>query len=309
LPQAVHDAADGVPRRSSDIPPDGLGFSSAYWHRFSMRYGIGVLENDAQDDGFAQSVELTSELVALPGFLRPGRYRVSFDEGNFTEARVRALIGDGGIDEVDLLVNAVHVGRYSQDFSARGGSATMFGMAAALRYFDSWLLDRRDGFAFAHLPGPVMGTWHRWGDLWLETRIEGHLDFSAVRPLAFPDWSLRFGSEGQKGVLIKQGYSYGGCASSQARARLAYEGVSLGGFATAARCHSIQGLDRFQSDVTRDIASIDDVVELGASATVKPSAPIEMRAQFEQLRRRGQMGGVEVQRWDDFLSLTLGYLF
>ena len=309
LPQTLHAAVDGVPDRRTGIPPDRLGGSSAYWHRFTLGYGVAALHDDLDRKGFVHAVSAGADLIALPGFLRPGKYQLFFDEGNFTGGKLRVLFDAAGLVEVDAKVSATLLGHYSQQLDARSGGARSIGLKSALRYFDSWRLDRRDGFAFAHLPGPVLALWQRFRGFEFEASAEGHIDFAALRPLAYPAWRAEFGNDGLKTVLLKQGYSYDWCGSTQAQFRIAHQGIKLGGDANLARCRSIQGLDRFQPAVTRDIATTDDVVELRAFAAVEPPAPLELRLEFEQLRRRGSMANVETRRRDDYLGIGLDYVF
>jgi hypothetical protein len=309
LPQTIHAAIDGVPDRRTGIPPDRLGASSAYWHRFTLGYGVAALHDDLDRSGLAHALSAGAELTALPGFLRPGKYGLFFDEGNFTAAGLRILLDGAGLVEVDAKVSATLLGLYSQRFGAGSGRARLLGLKSALRYFDSWRLDRRDGFAFAHFPGPVLGVWQRWNDLELEAEAEAHVDFAALRPLAYPAWRAKFGSDGVKTVLLKQGYAYDWCGSTQGQFRIAHQGFKLGGDANLARCRSIQGLDRFQSAVTRDIAMTDDVVELRAYAAIEPPAPLELRVQYEQLRRRGSMASVETRRQQEYVGIALDYVF
>jgi len=76
VPQGIHSAMDGT-----DAPlgaRDALGYSAAYWHRFSVGYGIADVANDRGDHGTLRDLLFEAKLVAMPGFLRPGRFSVDF---------------------------------------------------------------------------------------------------------------------------------------------------------------------------------------------------------------------------------------
>src|SRR5690606_24844564 len=117
LPRFVHDAID------RDAPPpdvgaDSLGFSAAFGHAFRVAYQPAWISNDAGASGVLHRAALDGEIVAMPGFLRPGSFGTGFDEANFTELHVRLGWGDHGTDEVDVTSNVTLAGHYEQSFAA-----------------------------------------------------------------------------------------------------------------------------------------------------------------------------------------------
>jgi hypothetical protein len=309
LPQYVHDAIDGRKLPTRDLPPDSLGFSSAYWHRFGLGYTLLSFENDAESSGVAHALSVSGQLVALPGHLRPGRFSLFFDEGNFTEASLYLSFHGPGLAEADARASAVLLGHYGQDMDLRRGHAGFIGIDSSMRYYDSWRLGRRDHFAIAHLPGPRGALWVRSGQWLARAGLEAHVDFAAVRPLAFPRWSERFGNDGVKTVLIKEGYSFAWGGSTRARLDVTHGAFGSGGAASLGRYRSIQGIDRHQEQVTRDVATTDDIVELDVWGGVRPTPAVELRLEANWLTRRGSMGPVEDSRWDRRVGLSLSHVF
>lgn len=308
LPHWLHsDVTPPVP--TTGLPPDALGFSSAYWHVFGAGYGLASLHNEARDSALAHLLELRGELVAMPGFLRPGHFAFGFDEGNFTRARLRLMLGESGLDEADAFVSTVFFGYYDQDFDQVGGSAKMIGVASSLRFYESYRLGRRDGFAFVHFPGPAAGLWAKAGELLAFLRAEGSVDFGAIRPLGYTVWERERGSDGVKSVLAKRGYAYVFCGSSRGEIGASIGPFTAGGSVGYALCRSLQGLDRRQEQVVYDVPSTDSVLELGGYAGLKDIGPFELRVEAEELRRSGSMGSSSEKRRERLTSAVVEYVF
>jgi len=308
LPHKIHEWIDG-PRPRTTLPPDSLGFSSAYWHRFSASYGFGEIDNDAFASSPAHSIGLEAKIAAVPGFLRPGHVRFGFDEANFTEGRLRLLYDTDGLAEVDARVSATLFGYLTQEFTGRAGSAALVGLDTGLRYYDSWRLDRRDGFAFVHLPGPLFGIWSRRGSARLKAQIGASFDFGAIRPLGFGSWEERFDEDGLRSVLTRRGYTYAFCGSSRARVAAHNRLFGVGANANAAWCRSIQGIDRFENKADADVTSVDTLVELDAWAAFRPPGPVELRFELDHKLRRGWMGRISAENWDRRAGAVLAYVF
>jgi hypothetical protein len=308
LPHKLHADVRRSPPTTA-LPPDALGFASAYWHRFALSYGLCALQNDALASGTVHSIGLGAELVAMPGFLRPGRFETGFEQGNFTESRLRVLLNEDGLAEADARVSAVLLGYYAQDFVASDGAGKLIGVGTELRYYESWRLGRRDGFAFVHLPGPVAGTFARSGALTARARAAGSVDFAAIHPVAFESWRRSFGTSGLKSVLVNQGYVYAFCGSTRNRMAIGLGPFELGGDANFAICRSLQGLDRVQAEVSREVPSTDLVLELDAHMAARGLGPFELRLELEELRRAGSMGQIDAERSDRRAAGVIEYVF
>ncbi len=309
LPEQLHLWVDGAPRPHQAHVKDSLGFSSAYVHRFTVGLFGGVFENDERTSGLMWGGKLAAELVALPGHLRPGKFSLFFDEGNFTEASLAARFDRDGLAEVDLMSSATLLGHYAQAIDAWGGSAYYVGAASALRYYDAWRLGRRDHFAIVHLPGPKGSYWQKQGDLLLRARAAAHPDFAAIRPLAFNSFREQFGSAGVKSVLARRGYSFAWGGSAFLELEATRFPLSAGGQLRVGRYRSIQGLDREQASVTRDLPTVDTVVEAGGWFGVQPAPGFALKLELSELYREGSMAEFEEQRYDRTLELGLWHVF
>jgi hypothetical protein len=313
FPRYVHDCWDGVTRKSP-LPPDNLGFSSAYWHRFGLLGGVAGVDNDESSSELVQDLVVEAELVRMPGFLRPGEFDVGFDQGNFVDMRARFSF-DPELVDADVRFSADIAGYYQQSFEVApggiSGAAWSSGLNTGLRITRRRLLGREDELAVAHLFGPSLRGWVGSGGLMARASAAVHADFAGVRSLAFDEWSTRFNDDNVKSVLRNHNYYFAAGASGSASAALEYEGTELAMNAEYGRYESIEGLDREQdTTVTRDIHSSDRVLDLAASlGHTIPDAPVHIRVGVEQTKRWSSMAPVDVERWDRRASVALGLRF
>jgi hypothetical protein len=211
-PQGINSAMEGT-----DAPlgtRDALGYSAAYWHKFSVGYGIADVANDRGAQGTVHDLLFDAKLVAMPGFLQPGRFSINFDQGNFTEARLRTSIANGLLQDVDLWFGSNLVGHYRQNYTgspnALVGSGAMLAASVDMRYVDRWLLNRRDQFAMFHFLGPSGKVWFGLGGgLMAQAEARLHLDFAGVTSPAYKQLVAQHGPEGTKTVLQLQDYYQG----------------------------------------------------------------------------------------------------
>jgi hypothetical protein len=312
VPQGIHRSLNG----DDEAPPstsDALGYSSAYWHRFGVSYGLAEVSNDAGSHGTVNDLVFDSRLVAMPGFLRPGHFSVDFQQGNFTEARLRTSIARGLLQDVDLFIGADLVGHYQQNYSGTPeslrGSAWMLAASMDMRYVDRWVLDRRDQFAAFHFLGPSAKLWLALGG-GLVAKAEGrlHIDLVGMRSPAYEQLASQYGTEGTKSVLQLQDYYQGMGGSGKIGMAVGFQGLELGGRAAYGTYRSVDGLDRYESP--RDATNFDQISELGASLEYAPPvAPIALRTEWGQYVHASSMGPISVRVRDRRLSTGVGFVF
>ena len=310
-PQGIHSAMDGT-----DAPlgtRDALGYSAAYWHRFSVSYGVADVANERGDRGTLYDLLFDAKLVAMPGFLQPGQFSIHFNQGNFTEARLRTSLAAGLLKDVDLWFGSDLVGYYRQDYTgspqALVGSGAMIAASVDMRYVDRWLLNRRDQFAMFHFLGPSGKVWFGLGG-GLMAQAEGrlHLDVAGVTSPAYWQLVAERGAEGTKTVLQLQNYYQGVGASGRTSASLSLAGFELGGHARYGMYRSVDGLDRYATPL--DVANTDQIIELGvALAFSPPTAPLSLRIGWESIEHRSQMGPYAISLWDRRAAASAAILF
>jgi Domain of unknown function (DUF3943) len=305
LPEAIHHPLDGV-ESAPPATPDALGYSSAYWHRFGLGFGAASVTNDSGARAEVYDLVFDVDLVAMPGFLRPGTFGVAFHQGNFTEGHLRTSVNGGLLKDADLRIAANLVGHYAQDWQgAEGtlrGSASMLAASVEMRYVDRWLLGRRDQFSIFHFLGPSAKAWlSPGGGLMAKTEGRLHLDLAGIRSPAYEKLAREEGSVGTKSVLQLQNYYQGLGASGRLSGSLGFAGVEMGGYVAYGTYRSIDGLDRYYSP--RDATNTDQILELGVGAKFEPpSEPLMLRIGWDEIQHRSAMGSVSVPFVDRRIS-------
>jgi hypothetical protein len=296
------------------MPADSLGFSSFYTHRFALLLGLGSETNEEAHHGQSVDFRAEAELMAVPGFLRPGRFGFTFDDGNFTEARAHISGGHGLGLSVDIFFDANLAGHYGQDIAMidghRYGRAAMFAVDSSMKFSERRLGDRYDAYAMADLIGPAFKLWWLYDDF--VARFEGATqpDFASIYSLAFPQWAAQFGTEGVKSVLKEQGYYYAYGWSGRLRGTLAYRGFELGSRAFYGTYGSIDRWDRFQERVTRDQHLTDQITELeGWIGYNTRGIPLHTRLYVEHFGHHSTMEPYSVGQWDRRFGILIGAQF
>lgn len=313
FPRYIHNRLDGE-RLPPALPADNLGFSTAYSHRFDLGYGFAAADNDQGRSGLEHDVKFDARIVSMPGFLRPGRFSTDFGNGNFTDMRTRLGFDSSGWADLDLYFEADLAGYYSQDIqpaaSGVSGDASMYAVASAVRVIDSWSLGRDDTLALAHLIGPSAKWWFAAGGALLRLDASVSIDFAGVRSLPYREWEKLFGSAGTKTVLQKHSYYFAIGTSGRVGARLSHGGLDLGGRGGVGLYDSLDGADREQQTVYRDLHNRDQMVEGEAwVGYTPPRTPVHLGLHGWQMWRHSQMAPLSESRWDRRLAIELGFRF
>ncbi len=297
LPEALHHPLDGV-KSAPESTPDALGYSSAYWHRIGLGFGVADVSNDRGDRGTVYDLLFDVDLVAMPGFLRPGAFGVDFHQGNFTEGHLRTSVARGLLKDVDLRIASNLVGHYGQSWTgtegALVGSGSMLAASVEMRYVDRWVLQRRDQFSVFHFLGPSFKGWFSGGGGFMAKADGGmHLDFAGIRSPAYQELVSETGGVGTKSVLQLQDYYQGLGVSGRVAGSVGYAGIEIGSYAAYGAYRSVDGLDRYYTP--RDASNTDQIVELGVYGRFAPRAqPLSLRVGWDELQHRSQMGDVSV---------------
>lgn len=295
------------------LPPDRLGFSSAYWHRFRVGYEGASVSTDTGDD-FLNGFQVDGELVSMVGFLRPGRFHKVFVHDNFTEAHFRVGFTPQGHTDVQFRTSGTLVGWYGQDLRvARHGIAghgAMFGLASGLRYVERTYAHSRDMFASASLFGASGGLWLGFGDLKLRALADVHYDFGAAQSLSFVQYKREHPTEQLKSVLEIQGYDYGVGPSGRVRAEASVSGFTLGGYFDYGMLRAIGGLDRWENRNPHETYGRDTVLEYGASVRYEHDRiPFYVGAALDYTVRTSTLDGITTDRFDRRVGGSAGLSF
>ncbi len=178
-------------------PTDALGLSADIWHRFRFSYGAGAgdvaVDEVLGEDETLQMHELRFDgtLFAMPGFLRPGRFRKFFREGNKAELLFR-FTGTGDGTGTELLTDTLLLGVHTQDIPEHGvGRALTIGTNLSYHYRRENFGDWEDRLGIVHLPG-VAADGYLVGQRW-RLRLYGRFngDFAGIHGTSYPQLGAR----------------------------------------------------------------------------------------------------------------------
>jgi hypothetical protein len=312
-PRALHPRSVDPDRTGGGMPRDSLRLSSAYAHRFRLGYeGSGVHATGAGGATLHTAVA-GGELVAMAGFLRPGRFSKVFASDNFTELHGRVSFSEGSLAEVDMRGAGTLVGAYGQDFRAGAGGPVghgeMAGLSAGIRFVERSYAGEHDLFSSVHLFGASGGFWLGMGLLRARVLTEARYDFAAVNSLAFDEFRARHPNIRVKSVLEEQGYQFALGPSFRLRMELSMAPVSIGGSVEDSRYHVVGALDRRQ-EVIEDVDASEGVLEYGAFLAVAPvELPLFVRGSADFTVRRSSLGDVVARRRDERFGVAGGLEF
>ena len=299
FPRTLHAQLDDADQPPS-LPADELGFSSAFWHRFRIDLDVASLGNDAGGSAIVTGPTLEAEIVAVPGYLRPGDLELIFGNGNFTRARLSMRFDERGFEDIDLYVATILAGWFRQDLERGSGDAlrgysAAVGAEVAYRYRQHWRLERTDEHAIVHLLGPAADVRLPLGFAWLRARAAAHVDFAGVHSLAFEE--LDADGRVVKSLLPYRGYYYGVGGSAELELSIDVPGATLGGTLFYGGWDSVEGLDRRQELVTDDVSSDDRILEYRLWLSLGPPRGVfRLRVGIAELVHDSDMGDRSVTR-------------
>jgi hypothetical protein len=293
------------------MPPDNLGFSSYFWHRFFIGGSATLLTNDLDRQNWLYGWRIEADLASIPGFLRPGRFVLPFHEGEFNTFRFAGALGSHNDQTWDVDYIANLAGRYEQNISRGGvGYATMLAVQTAYDFADRYRLGRHEAWALAHIIGPAARVWGVYHDLVANLEVAVSPDFTVIQSQVWPDWAAQFGPEGQKTELQAHGYYFAYGVTPRLRGAIEYHGIELAGRYKYGWYESIDCCDRFQENVTRNTHNSDRISEVEAWLQVKiPSTPLAVQARTLHTYHSSRIPPLSVSTWDHQYGAVVGLVF
>jgi hypothetical protein len=307
FPVWVHDKLDG---RSADPSPpkDRLGFSSAYHHRFTLDLQNAWLDDAAERQGQTRGVRLTAQLASLPGFLAPETFARPFARGDFTEALLELEFDGGGLQNVDVGFDAVLAGYYAQWASPRV-MGLIAGVGTGLEFVDRNSIGYGDQYALAHFVGPSLAFFRKGETVSWTVASRFYGDFAPIRSLAWPRVHAADPNAVYKSSL-ERAYQYNLGFSNRSYAELRLHALLVSGEYNWGRYQSIEGLDRFQEQITRDLQGTEALDERRFVVALEPpGAPIRAYAGIERSSHVSHLGGFSGARLERRFIAGMGVTF
>lgn len=307
LPVFARDRLDGI-RPDPSAPPDRLGFSSAYHHRFTTDFQQLWLDDAAEQAQVIRGLSLGATLSSLPGFGKPEAIDTAFAQGNFTEGYLDLGFDGSGLREAELRVAAVLAGYYTQRANP-GVTGLLVGLGTGLEFVDRDTLGRRDQLGILHFVGPALNLLVKRGSLELTLAGRAYGDFGAIRSMAWPAVRAAAPDAVFKSTL-QQAYQYHLGASSRVSAELRAGAARLALEHAYGVYHSIDGLDRFREDITHPIEGTETLEERRASLAIEPvSSIVRFHLGVERLSHASELGGFRGGKLERRLLLGAGFAF
>jgi hypothetical protein len=309
LPSAVHNRIDRRSGLRAGTTADGLGFSSDIWHRFELSAG-SVHAQPRGDAGtgsvVAPDLRASTELVAVPGFLRAGYSGRTFGQANLTSLKFKLAIAPDVV-AVDLDSDTFLAGLLTQAIDERGGSATVIGIDLGFRFRHERFGGFTERLGQLHFPGLGIDQYVIGRAFWVRARARLNADFAGVHAAAYPAYLAMHEDEVDKAILRKQGYYYAWGASTRLDLELHTRYVTAGVAFRYARYDSQEGLDRAQEDVTDDVDARDRMLDAEAWLRISPTAGrLYFEARASDLQREGRVGDQTSDQSLRRFSLALG---
>jgi len=264
------------------------------------------------DTGSYANVGLRSRLALAPGYTAPGAESRRGWEVLSSSFNIAADLDGGEVRELDVFSGAVIYGRLERGVGEDSrGSASLLGLGSAFTLFRKTpVVDSepvrvgreiqlplteprgfRDKYAIVHLFGPVYeGCW-RGATIGVAWVLEAYPDFALVNAYALNDYSADNAIDGVKTTLLEEGYYYGYGASAKARIAVTAGPVTIGAAASVHYHESIEGLDRFEDDLSGDVHAADTWYRFDVTLGVPiPRTPLAVEASARWSHRRGDIG-------------------
>ncbi len=301
---------------------------------YGVTLSLGAATTDsryASDTGGFTAVGLRSRFALAPGFTSPGtESRRGWDVLSST-ANFSADFGDGKTRELDIFSRAVFYGQLDRGVGEDSrGSASILGFGSAFTLFrkapvtayDSGEVkvrqgydlqleeprDFRDKYTIIHLFGPVYEGYWRGETLGVSWALEAYPDFAMVNAYALNAYSAGHDIAGAKTTLLYYGYYYGYGASVMARLDATAGPVAIGAAGSLHYHESIEGLDRFEDELTGDVRASDAWYRLDVNFGVPiPGTPVAVEATARWSSRRGTIGDTVARGTESRYSLGITY--
>jgi hypothetical protein len=319
--------------------PGARDYAQPGWHDFSLFLGARRLARAGQPAETGLHFGFHTRLLMLPEYGQPGDLRRALKDTYFSGISLDYTTRNGRADETNFSTAAVTWGYFRQKIDgSSGGYSLTVGLGSSFEYFKKRPLETYDSdpvpvkqgydlhfetprnftdkLALVHLAGPVLDwTVFRPG-LRLRTVAGAYFDFGLINSYALNAYSELHHTipgdtiEGMKTTISYYGYYYafGGTLSGQTN--LEWGNFRAQALASFGAWSSVDGLDRFQNEVTNN-AHLDDNrcrFLLGAGWKV-PRTSFELFVRYEGIHRWGRLLETRVQSLEKRLFAGVEFSF
>ena len=304
------------------------------WHSFRLFLGQ---RNMPASSGVGLQTDFIAgfhtQIIHLPDYGKPGKTRRRVMDTLASSLDVDFAFLHGRIEEVNFSTRVVGLGYFKQDIDANSrGYAYYFGLGSAftlfkkksVAFYDSSSIPVKQGFdlhleeprefrdklSVVHIMGPAFDYTKFSPASRLRLVLDATLDFGLINSYALNKYSIGRDLTGVKTTLLYYGYYYGIGTTFSSELTYSIHSLEFNGFVRYQAYGSVDGLDRFQKEVTDDFHLTDTrlTYRIGAALRI-PGTPVELYGSYEGIDRRGVIKDTRHGNLENQYTLFMSYKF
>jgi hypothetical protein len=304
------------------------------WHSF--RFFLGQRNMPASSGVGLQTDFIAgfhTQIIHLPDYGKPGKTRRMVMDTLASDLDVDFAFLHGRIEEANFSTRVVGLGYFKQDINADfRGYAYYFGLGSAftlfkkksVAFYDSSSIpvkqdfdlhleeprEFRDKLSIVHILGPAFDYTKFSPASRLRLVLDATLDFGLINSYALNKYSIGRDLTGVKTTLLYYGYYYGLGTTLSSGLTYKIHGLEFNGFLRYQAYGSVDGLDRFQNEVTDDFHLTDTRLTYRIGAALRlPGTPVELYGSYEGIDRRGVIKDIRHGSLEKRYTLFMSYKF
>lgn len=246
---------------------DRFGFRDDIWHQFELLTGFG-----AAAGRFISEIGLETQIISLPGYgTRQGDVSSYANGTIFTQMRVGATFGKVGLQDISLFMKAMFLGYFRQSLTPApdltvNGYSFFIGPASAyeLNHHEWQETGINDFYGILNILGPSMDLAYYRNALRLRLTMALYGDFAAIRAFAIDAFKEVGSLASAKSILLGEDYYFALGLTTRTQVTLTYEQLELGTSGRYSYYNSIEGLDRYEENITDDVRTTDEIASVRA---------------------------------------------
>ena len=304
------------------------------WHVF--RFFLGQRSMPASSGVGPQNNFIAgfhTQIIHVPDYGKPGKTGRMVMDTLASDLDVDFAFLHGRIEEVNFSTRVVGLGYFKQaiDANSRGyayylglGSAFTLFKKKSVAFYDSSSIpvkqdfdlhleeprEFRDKLSIVHILGPAFDYTKFSPASRIRLVLDATLDFGLINSYALNKYSVGRDLAGVKTTLLYYGYYYGLGTTLSSGLTYNIHSLEFNGLVRYQAYGSMDGLDRFQEEVTDDFHLTDTrlTYRIGAALRI-PGTPVELYGSYEGIDRRGVIKDIRHGSLENRYTLFMSYKF
>ena len=304
------------------------------WHLFRLFLGQG---NMPASSGVGPRNNVITgfhtQIIHLPDYGKTGKTGRMVMDTLASSLDLDFAFLHGHIEEANFATRVVGLGYFKQDIDANSrGYAYYFGLGSAftlfkkksVAFYDSSSVpvkqgvdlhlqeprEFRDKLSVVHVLGPSFDFTKFSPASRLRLVLDATLDFGLINSYALNKYSIGRDLTGIKTTLLYYGYYYGFGTTLSSGLTYSVHSLEFNGLVRYQAYGSLDGLDRFQKEITDDFHLRDTrlIYRIGAAFRI-PGTPVEIHGHYEGIDRRGVIKDTRHRNLEHRYALFMSYTF